>query len=117
MKQFRIELKRFTELDITDEDILRSVLQRLVEQVQIQENVSIIIHYNFRNPLVQGAWAPSSVLSIICSPHMSSVWLGFGAGNVAIQYSLLNNLSCSNSRFIKENTLPRNVIFIKRSKT
>lgn len=51
MKEFQIELQRFTSLDINDEEILRTIFVRLIEQVDIQKDGSIVIHYNFRNPL------------------------------------------------------------------
>lgn len=54
MKQFQEEVKRFAELEITDEDILREVLQRLIERIEIAEDGSIDIHYNFKNPLLMG---------------------------------------------------------------
>lgn len=45
MKQFQSELQRFTELDITNEEILCSIFQRLIDRIKIQENGAIIILY------------------------------------------------------------------------
>jgi site-specific DNA recombinase len=47
MKQFQEEIRGFAELEISDEEILRDVLQRLIESIEI--------HYNFINPLSSGA--------------------------------------------------------------
>jgi site-specific DNA recombinase len=51
MRQFQEEIKRFVELDIADEEVLRAVLQRLIERIEIEADGDINIHYNFRNPL------------------------------------------------------------------
>lgn len=45
MKQFQSELQRFTELDITNKEILCSIFQRLIDRIKIQENGAIIILY------------------------------------------------------------------------
>lgn len=45
MKQFQSELQRFTELDITNKEIISSIFQRLIDRIKIQENGAIIILY------------------------------------------------------------------------
>jgi site-specific DNA recombinase len=55
MKQFQEEISRFASLEITDEEILRGLFQRLIERIEIAEDGSIAIHYNFKNPLLMGA--------------------------------------------------------------
>jgi site-specific DNA recombinase len=55
MEQFKEEISRFAELEITDEETLRGLFQRLIERIEIAEDGSISIHYNFKNPLLTGA--------------------------------------------------------------
>jgi len=55
MKQFQAEVARFTELDISDEEALRNIFQKLLDRIEVQENGSIRIFYNFKNPMIQGA--------------------------------------------------------------
>lgn len=55
MKKFQEEVNRFAELEISDEEILRDVLHRLIDKVEIAEDGSIAIYYNFINPLFIGA--------------------------------------------------------------
>jgi site-specific DNA recombinase len=55
MKQFQEEIRGFAELEISDEEILRDVLQRLIESIEIAADGDISIHYNFINPLSSGA--------------------------------------------------------------
>lgn len=57
MKQFQAEVERFSGLDINDEEALRNIFQKLVERIEIQKDGAIHIHYNFKNPMVQGQGA------------------------------------------------------------
>lgn len=52
---FRKEIAKFIELNITDEEILRQVLHRLIDKVEVSKDGSITIHYNFQNPMSVGA--------------------------------------------------------------
>ncbi|WP_090799304.1 recombinase family protein [Paenibacillus sp. GP183] len=52
---FQLEIERFTQLEISDEEILREVLHRLIERVEVAEDGSIDIHYDFKNPFLMGA--------------------------------------------------------------
>ncbi|MBU5443553.1 recombinase family protein [Paenibacillus sp. MSJ-34] len=52
---FQLEVQRFTQLEISDEEILREVFHRLIHKVEVFEDGSIEIHYNFKNPLSLGA--------------------------------------------------------------
>lgn len=51
MRQFQEEINRFVELDIADEEVLRGVLQRLIDRIEIKADGDINIHYSFRSPL------------------------------------------------------------------
>lgn len=55
MKQFKEELERLAKLDITDEKVLRGILERLIERIEVAKDGSITIYYNFKNPLLLGA--------------------------------------------------------------
>ncbi|SDO18639.1 hypothetical protein SAMN04487897_109144 [Paenibacillus sp. yr247] len=55
MQRFREEVRRFTELQIDGEEVLREVLQRLIDRIEIELDGGIVIHYNFGNPLSAGA--------------------------------------------------------------
>ncbi|WP_198402179.1 hypothetical protein [Paenibacillus crassostreae] len=50
-----MEIERFTQLEILDEEILREVLHRLIDRVEVAEIGSIDIHYDFKNPCLMGA--------------------------------------------------------------
>jgi site-specific DNA recombinase len=52
---FRKEIAKFIELNITDEEMLRQVLHRLIDKVEVSKDGSITIHYNFQNPMSMGA--------------------------------------------------------------
>lgn len=51
---FQKDVEQFVKLEIKDEEILRDMLHRLVDRVEIAEDGSITIHYNFKNPLLMG---------------------------------------------------------------
>lgn len=55
MNRFKDEVVRLGELDITDEQVLRRILERLIERIEVAEDGNITIHYNFKNPLLLGA--------------------------------------------------------------
>lgn len=52
-------------------------------------------------------------MATLSTRHMGSMWFDW-SWKCSLRIEL-NNLSCSNFRFIKENTCPRNIIFIERS--
>ncbi|MFD2368523.1 recombinase family protein [Brevibacillus sp. GCM10020057] len=51
LQAFRKEVKRFINLDIDDEQVLKQVLQRLIHEIEVFEGGKIKIHYNLSNPL------------------------------------------------------------------
>lgn len=46
LQAFKKEVERFSELDIEDESILKQVLQRLINKIEVYEEGKIKIHYN-----------------------------------------------------------------------
>lgn len=46
LQAFKKEVERFSDLDIEDENILKQVLQRLINKIEILEEGKIKIHYN-----------------------------------------------------------------------
>lgn len=48
---FRKEVERFINLDISDEQVLKQFLQRLIQTIEVFEDGKIKIHYNLSNPL------------------------------------------------------------------
>ncbi len=48
---FRKEVERFTDLDISDEQVLKQFLQRLIQTIEVFEDGKIKINYNLSNPL------------------------------------------------------------------
>ncbi|MED1914450.1 hypothetical protein [Brevibacillus sp. DP1.3A] len=48
---FRKEVERFTDLDINDEQVLKQVLQRLIQTIEVFEDGKIFISYRLSNPL------------------------------------------------------------------
>lgn len=52
---FKKEITKFIELNITDEEILRQVLHRLIDKIEVFEDGNITIHYNFQDPMLLGA--------------------------------------------------------------
>jgi hypothetical protein len=73
MQKFKEEVRRFTELQIDSEEVLREVLQRLIERIEIELDGGIVIHYDFGNPLSAGVYSPPVFTSILSTPHMWSV--------------------------------------------
>lgn len=49
--QFKQEVMKLATLDISDEQVLRGILERLVDRIEVARDVGITIHYNFKNPL------------------------------------------------------------------
>lgn len=52
---FKEELMKFATLDISNEEILRDMIHRMINRVDVHQDGSIDISYNFQNPLKQGA--------------------------------------------------------------
>lgn len=51
LRAFRKQISRFTELDIDDEQVLKQVLQKLIQKIEVNEDESIkAIHYNISRP-------------------------------------------------------------------
>ncbi len=48
---FRKEVERFVDLDISDEQVLKQFLQRLIQTIEVFEDGKIKINYNLSNPL------------------------------------------------------------------
>lgn len=49
---FRREVERFANLDIDDEQVLKQVLQRLFDKIEVFEGGRIKIHYNLLQPSI-----------------------------------------------------------------
>lgn len=52
---FKAELMKFIALDVSNEEILRDMIHKMINRVDVHEDGSIEITYNFQNPLKQGA--------------------------------------------------------------
>ncbi|GAB6928869.1 site-specific resolvase TndX [Paenibacillus sp. JCM 10914] len=50
---FKKEVERFSTLDIGDVQVMKHVLQRLIQKIEVFEGGKIMIHYNLSNPLSQ----------------------------------------------------------------
>ncbi|WP_235941253.1 recombinase family protein [Paenibacillus puerhi] len=51
LRAFRKQISRFTKLDIDDEQVLKQVLQRLIQKIEVNDDGSIkAIHYNISRP-------------------------------------------------------------------
>lgn len=48
---FRKEVERFIDLDISEEQVLKQFLQRLIQTIEVFEDGKIKINYNHSNPL------------------------------------------------------------------
>lgn len=46
---------KFAALDISNEEILRDMIHKMINRIDIHGDGSIEISYNFQNPLKQGA--------------------------------------------------------------
>ena len=53
--QFKQEVMKLADLDISDEQVLRGILERLVDRIEVARDGGITIYYNFKNPLLSGA--------------------------------------------------------------
>jgi diadenosine tetraphosphate (Ap4A) HIT family hydrolase len=54
VQKIKEEVRRFTELQIEDEEALQELLQRLIERIDIELDGGIDIYNNFGNLLSQG---------------------------------------------------------------
>lgn len=52
---FKAELMKFAALDVSNEEILRDMIHKMINRVDVHEDGSIEISYNFQNPLKKGA--------------------------------------------------------------
>ncbi|MBY9077135.1 recombinase family protein [Paenibacillus sp. HN-1] len=52
---FKAELMKFAALEVSNEEILRDMIHKMINRVDVHEDGSIEISYNFQNPLKQGA--------------------------------------------------------------
>ncbi|HZG56679.1 recombinase family protein [Paenibacillus sp.] len=52
---FKAELMKFAALDVSNEEILRDMIHKMINRVDVYEDGSIEISYNFQNPLKKGA--------------------------------------------------------------
>lgn len=52
---FKAELMKFASLDVSNEEILRDMIHKMINRIDIHEDGSIEISYNFQNPLKKGA--------------------------------------------------------------
>ncbi|MED1785192.1 hypothetical protein P4V43_25560 [Brevibacillus fortis] len=48
---FRKEVERFKDLNIGDEQVLKQILQRLIQSIKVFESGKIKINYNLSTPL------------------------------------------------------------------
>ncbi|MBO9599208.1 MAG: recombinase family protein, partial [Cohnella sp.] len=55
VSSFKAELTKFAALDVSNEEILRDMIHKMIDRVDVHEDGSIEISYNFQNPLKQGA--------------------------------------------------------------
>jgi DNA invertase Pin-like site-specific DNA recombinase len=53
--QFKQEVMKLADLDISDEQVLRGILERMVDRIEVARDGGITIYYNFKNPLLSGA--------------------------------------------------------------
>lgn len=52
---FKAELMKFASLDVSNEEILRDMIHKMINRIEVQADGSIEISYNFQNPLRKGA--------------------------------------------------------------
>ncbi|MBE1446157.1 recombinase family protein [Paenibacillus sp. OAS669] len=52
---FKVELMKFAALDVSNEEILRDMIHKMINSVDVHGDGSIEISYNFQNPLKEGA--------------------------------------------------------------
>lgn len=55
ISKFKAELTKFALLEVSNEEILRDMIHKMINRVVLHEDGSIEISYNFQNPLKQGA--------------------------------------------------------------
>ncbi|WP_164463761.1 recombinase family protein [Niallia circulans] len=51
LSTFQKQLKKFVELQISDEEVLRQMLHNLIKRIEIFADGTISIHYRFKNPI------------------------------------------------------------------
>lgn len=52
---FKAELMKFAALDVGNEEMLRDMIHKMINRIEVQADGSIKINYNFQNPLKKGA--------------------------------------------------------------
>ncbi|WP_405168929.1 recombinase family protein [Paenibacillus sp. FSL H3-0286] len=52
---FKTELTKFATLDVSNEEMLRDMIHKMINRIAVQADGSIEINYNFQNPLKQEA--------------------------------------------------------------
>ncbi|MFA1512450.1 recombinase family protein [Priestia aryabhattai] len=52
---FQTELKKFVNLKLSNEEILRQMLQTLIKKIEVFSDEKVTIHYNFKNPILSGS--------------------------------------------------------------
>ncbi|WP_239209574.1 hypothetical protein [Brevibacillus laterosporus] len=52
---FKAELMKFAALDVSNEEILRDMIHKMINRIDVHQDGSIEISYNFQNPLKKGA--------------------------------------------------------------
>lgn len=53
---FEKQVKNLLHLDIEDEQILKQIVMKLIQKIEVFDDGSLKIHYNITNPnLIQGA--------------------------------------------------------------
>lgn len=55
LNHFQTAVKNFVKLKIEDEEILRQALHNLIDKIEVSLDGNLTIHYNFKNPISQGA--------------------------------------------------------------
>ncbi|WP_157756229.1 hypothetical protein [Paenibacillus crassostreae] len=51
---FKAELLKFAALDVSNEELLRDMIHKMINRIDVHDDGSIEISYNFQNPLKQG---------------------------------------------------------------
>lgn len=70
---------KFTSLDVRNEEILRDMIHKMINQIEVHADGSIEISYNFQNPLRKEHSLKSAspfFPSILRTPHNLSVETG-----------------------------------------
>lgn len=51
---FQMELEKFVNLKLPNNEVLRQMLHNLISKIEVLADGTIAIHYNFRNPILRG---------------------------------------------------------------